>query len=86
MTNEDGGPAFPRAGDGIGTDTQTGNPYYYQGKEQEGMSLRDYFAGQAMKTKMSVYADCDAVGIESYKQADAMLKARDLLESDNENN
>jgi hypothetical protein len=37
-TNDDGGPAFPRLGEGFG------NPNY----DTAGMTLRDWFAGQAL--------------------------------------
>lgn len=69
-----GGPAFPRPGD-----------QYSQSDSQDGMSLRDYFAAQALAGYASrplasfdtgqapSYAD---VARWSYKQADAMLAER----------
>ena len=67
MTTETGGPAFPSVFD-----------------HDRGMSLRDYFASKAME---GIYASntehdhedahiFDAVAEAAYKQADAMLKAR----------
>jgi hypothetical protein len=63
----DGGPAFP-----VSTiDNHT----------EYGMSLRDWFAGQAMNQQFSVTHIWDEAWIElaakkSYAMADAMLKAR----------
>lgn len=61
----DGGPAFP-----IG---------YGQGRDiSPGMSLRDWFAGQAILCVLG-YAtgDNEAVATECYQIADAMLAARE---------
>jgi len=48
---------------------------------QEGMTLRDYFAAKAMQSMNSRpdYDDvaADAIALDSYALADAMLKARD---------
>lgn len=68
------------------------NPYAFpsHGSMQEGMSLRDYFAGQALPQVMREFLQ-DArdgafqlpedwrcgVAIDAYKMADAMLKARE---------
>jgi len=69
-----GGPAFPRAGSEIA---------YGQ---QDGMTLRDWFAGQALKGLMVRSWDVDGRGdaavitqwgISAYAVADAMLSARD---------
>lgn len=54
------------------------NPRAFPLLHHDGMSLRDYFAGQAL----AALADCDemtAAGIaqEAYSIADAMLKARE---------
>ena len=71
MEKNNGGPAFP------------------QGKEEwhssipEGMSLRDYFAGQALMGNISSNApgyefnSHENLATQCYLQADAMLKARD---------
>jgi len=61
MTKETGGSAFPLS---------------HEGMYQQGMTLRDYFAGQ-------VLADCykqlciDEAVVYAYKVADAMLKERE---------
>ena len=69
----DGGPAFPRdGGEAVGTD---------------GMSLRDWFAGQALAGTLASLVPneswpagqpdpFDALAASAYRQADAMLKAR----------
>ena len=64
----DGGPAFPRAG----------SDYV---KAQEGMTLRDWFAGQVLQGLASdreYYWDHtnEEIATASYNMADAMLKAR----------
>jgi hypothetical protein len=47
--------------------------------DQEGMTLRDYFAAKAMQGLMvDVHTpDCDYIAKTSYDLADAMLKARE---------
>jgi len=68
----DGGPAFPRVGEGVG------NPSY----DVAGMTLRDWFAGQAL-VSMHLSHDyakgpCNAAAAErSYRIADAMLLERE---------
>lgn len=74
-TINDGGPAFPaRKVDEDGVETQA-----------YGMSLRDYFAGQAMQAILSLGNDYtyetdmkvkDIVARDAYHVADAMIKAR----------
>lgn len=71
MTKNTGGPAFP-CHPGIE------NPIY------DGMTLRDYFAAKAMQGILASNTEhehedahiFDAIAEASYKQADAMLKAR----------
>jgi hypothetical protein len=76
-SKEDGGPAFPSEGEGHG------NPLYHS----PGMSLRDWFAGQALveyaglvtlttEPPGAVAAQQLQIARLSYQQADAMLKAR----------
>lgn len=73
-----GGPAFP-AQEWINSDSPTAvNPARYLG-----MTLRDYFAAQAMQAFIAAPAECWPEGVQSlsiseaaYQQADAMLKAR----------
>ena len=64
--NNTGGPAFPhKSSDAI----------------RAGMTLRDYFAGQAMQAILTSYKieDCDdfVVANCAYQMADFMLKARE---------
>lgn len=48
-----------------------------QGEEQEGMTLRDYFAAKAMQALTSnMDLSYDETAEMAYEQADAMLKAR----------
>jgi hypothetical protein len=66
MSKDTGGPAFP-CHPGIE------NPLY------DGMTLRDYFAGEALiKRGFNVrpYDNTDEVAKDCYKMADAMLEAR----------
>lgn len=64
-----GGPAFPRAG-------------HSTEASKDGMSLRDWFAGQALDRMISLTQDRDggwdehAVAVGAYRLADAMLEAR----------
>jgi hypothetical protein len=80
MTNiDDGGPAFPRPMVGSGSSNAT--------SEQDGMSLRDWFAGQALQGMFAHVAgnhvDEMADGAirkpfhkAAYAMADLMLEAR----------
>lgn len=78
---KDGGPAFPTEPH---WSKQGDTQYFYQG--QYGMSLRDWFAGQAMigslpKVQDGKYDDAamrlvEAAAFMAYRVADAMLKAR----------
>ena len=58
-------------------------PAFPDGLGNKGMSLRDYFAAKAMQGMLAgLLADgqdlkWDQVAIDSYRQADAMLKARE---------
>jgi len=69
-----GGPAFPRPHSDDqqrnGVDDYPGNVFY----DQEGMSLRDYFAAKAIPiTDIDVFP---ARAAQAYRMADAMLEAR----------
>jgi hypothetical protein len=55
------------------------NPHY---REAPGMTLRDYFAAQAMQAIVSTVPHLAVINpehaaIEAYEYADAMLKARE---------
>lgn len=80
-TKKDGGPAFPVETYGDGTGMQTGPVSGWE----TGMSLRDYFAAQAMPAlvaKMNISGDgispviARMVMTDAYIVADAMLEAR----------
>ena len=69
---DDGGPAFPRP---ASEHTELG--------EQNGMSLRDYFAAKAMQGELSAqfanryeWSDQDKLSVWVYAVADAMLEVR----------
>ena len=71
----DGGPAFPNT-----SKVHAG----YGGESYGGMSLRDYFAGQALVGLLAMPASLDGMGKTdkliaqyAYAVADAMLAARD---------
>ena len=71
MTINDGGPAFPSVGEGFG------NPSY----SAPGMTLRDWFAGQALAgliADQSRDGSADDRARYAYAYADAMLKAREV--------
>jgi len=77
MSNEkkwDGGAAFPAMGE---RNTPDGAAYVWN----EGMSLRDHFAGLAMQGMIASAIDDwgyrEELCEEAYKYADAMLKARE---------
>lgn len=71
-----GGPAYPRIHGREPSGSQGGTMDYCS---QEGMTLRDYFAGQAA-SGMGADTDCQSweeVAERAYKIADAMIKERD---------
>ena len=68
----DGGPAFPRPG--ISSNWGEGHFAY------TGVTLRDYFAGQAMAgilASANFGSTKDWIGGKAYEAADAMLAARE---------
>ena len=77
MSTNDGGPAFPRI-DGI-------EPMDYDSDAKSvvstsGMSLRDWFAGQAlagMLANADNWFEAEDAVCHAYKHADAMLAARE---------
>ena len=66
---DNGGQAFP-----VQVPEYNGMPASYI----DGMSLRDWFAGQALPALISYddYLDYSAAAVHAYKHADAMLEAR----------
>lgn len=82
MIEDDGGPAFPS----VTTSVSGQPPQIRQVITGGGMTLRDWFAGQAMKAIIinpsqiqlkHIAIDTDTkVGIAAYAIADVMLKAR----------
>lgn len=72
-TTNDGGPAFPQHG-------WTSSPEVLERmKNQGGMTLRDWFAGQALNGMLSdpnLSAEPEEFADYAYRHADAMLKAR----------
>jgi hypothetical protein len=72
-TTNDGGPAFPLMGESNHPD---GGRYLFN----QGMTLRDYFAGQALAGLMSdqtIKAMPEDFAESAYLAADAMLAARE---------
>jgi hypothetical protein len=71
----DGGPAFP-----CPVEFDPNNQLVSHGSF--GMTLRDWFAGQALAGLQASVAcnwSCDEFATQAYKAADAMLKAREVL-------
>lgn len=72
MTIDDGGPAFPVSG----AFDRHGERYGYS----DGMTLRDYFAGEALKGLLSSEESNrlgdERLALAAYSLAEAMLKAR----------
>jgi hypothetical protein len=79
-STNDGGPAFPSP---VG-ERADGSPVYYS----DGMTLRDYFAGQALsgialwnRGQGGSFVNADDAkdaGVLAYQLADAMLAAREV--------
>lgn len=70
-TNNNGGPAFPDPARAGGHCMETG------------MTLRDYFAAQAMQSEVALQGmegnDCQHIAGMAYEMADAMLLAREAM-------
>jgi hypothetical protein len=71
---EDGGPAFPYSVHMEGFDRLS----------FPGMTLRDYFAGQAVQTLIDAQGFTSDLGKQAYLIADAMLAARALIAAEGE--
>ncbi len=69
-TTNDGGPAFPLMGESNHPD---GGRYLFN----QGMTLRDYFAGQTLAADYMGDYDYAERAKAAYKAADAMLAARE---------
>lgn len=74
-TNETGGPAFPAP--------DAGEEHFSQRSAYMGMTLRDYFAAQALAPWIQAHIDNSVddlsmgeIARQCYRYADAMLKAR----------
>lgn len=70
MAKDDGGPAFPRPY----SDSVNG----LRAWEQEGISMRDYFAAQALQAVIgqAAWKNVDQAAEAAYEYADAMILAR----------
>jgi hypothetical protein len=72
MTTNTGGPAFP-----LPSHTRKWDDAKKEYQQDEGMTLRDYFAAKAMQTVLSSSSGHHKNIAElAYQLADAMLKAR----------
>ena len=81
MPIENGGPAFPVPGFEYLNDTDPSRPERVVRTPYGGMTLRDYFAAQALPQLMAYHDDRLAwehkhIASEAYAIADAMLAAR----------
>lgn len=81
---DDGGPAFPKL-HAMRPPEGNGSAHYYAHYSFDGMSLRDWFAGQALASILSSYQSTgvpmprdttDEIAADSYSIADAMLAER----------
>jgi hypothetical protein len=70
-TINDGGPAFPRS-------AAFSNAERTACTEQDGMTLRDWFAGQALASLQGRFIDAPNAARVAYAIADAMLRAREV--------
>lgn len=73
-TIRDGGPAFPWQEWIDSSDPFVKNPI-----EHKGMSLRDWFAGQAMKALLETghFNNSEEMSAHAYSLADAMIEGRE---------
>ena len=67
----DGGPAFPRPHGHL-----PDHPYYSGNSAEAGMSLRDWFAGQALEGRGYDGWGAQDIAEMAYEIADAMIAAR----------
>ena len=66
----DGGPAFP-------TTNEVGSRGEYRVEYRDGMTLRDWFVGQALAGGVCHPGDAACVAADAYRIADAMLAVRE---------
>ena len=74
---DDGGPAFPVTG--LSVESGPDDTEVWGSVDCKGMTLRDYFAGQALQGAIADVSQSnlpDDVAAYAYELADAMLKAR----------
>lgn len=71
----DGGRAFPQPNHLIETDR--GKEEARAWLQESGMTLRDWFAGQAMSARHDLYLTRDLMAKDCYSFADAMIAARE---------
>ena len=76
MSTNDGGPAFPQAFTAVATGEHVDLTVPCPGEYATGMTLRDYFAGQAVIAAVHARLPDDNVGVYTYKVADAMIAER----------
>lgn len=71
---DNGGPAYPT----VYTETYgSSGDYQYQIKSEGGVTVRDYFAREALAALLKAWAgSVDELAVSAYTIADAMLKAR----------
>lgn len=69
MSNRDGGPAFPSGALDVAANRVASSIY-------DGMSLRDWFAGQALAGALAADMDPSVAIRTAWLTADAMLAAR----------
>ena len=72
MKTDDGGPAFPHPTEGFYNDPEKGIGF----NVYTGMTLRDYFAGQALAGLLANSRNDHVMAIDAYELADEMLAAR----------
>jgi hypothetical protein len=77
----DGGSAFPLGTKTINKDHYTGDSYADEDGYEGGMTLRDYFAGQALAGVLVAWhpseGEAEKWATNAYAVADAMLAARE---------
>lgn len=75
MSKNDGGPAFCHK---VASEDANGRPLRtYETEIDNGMSLRDWFAGQALlRLKYDVVRPYAETAAEAYRMADAMIAER----------